>query len=150
YLISACFSTSLATLTTNFNLLINGQLQPQSAYILRPNGVCANMKAFYYYWNSPPMGTNVIQLIYTNALTPISDTRLVTVAPPLKISGLANNNQLVVWDSAPGLNYQVLATTNLAEPFQSISGIIPGAGSSTYFYDPNPAEQKFYQIHVVP
>jgi hypothetical protein len=152
YLIQGCFSTSLTSLPTNFNLLINGQLQPQSAYTLRPagSGLCANLKSFYYNWQNPPIGTNVIQLIYTNALAPISDTRLVTVAPPLKISGLANNNQLVVWDSAPGVNYQVLATTNLAEPFLPISGIIPGAGTSTYFYDPTPAGQKFYQIEVVP
>lgn len=150
YLIQGCFSPSLASVPANFNLLINGQLQPSSGYILRPNGVCGGMKAFYYYWQNPPPGTNVIQLIYTNALAPVSDTRLVTVAPPLVISGLANNNQLVTWDSAPGVNYQVLATTNLALPFAPVSGVIPGAGASTYFYDPNPANQKFYEIQVVP
>jgi hypothetical protein len=74
----------------------------------------------------------------------------VTISPPLKISGLDEGNQMVVWDSAPGLHYQVLATTNLAQPFQPVSGVIPGAGTTTYFYDPNPAGQKFYQIRVVP
>ena len=81
---------------------------------------------------------------------PISDTRLIIVAPPLKISSLANNNQYLGWDSAPGLNYQVLATTNLAQPFRPVSGIIPGSGSSTFFYDANPANQKFYEIQMVP
>ena len=142
-------------MATDFNILINGALQPQANYIIRPPGtygagVCPGLKIISYNWNNPPLGTNIVQVIYTNAITPISDTRLVTVAPPLVISGLANNNQLVIWDSAPGVNYQVLGTTNLAEPFQPVSGIIPGAGSSTYFYDPNPADQKFYQIQVVP
>ncbi|MEI6196073.1 MAG: hypothetical protein WCS42_17270, partial [Verrucomicrobiota bacterium] len=94
-------------------------------------------------------GTNLIQVIYTNGVV-ISDERLIIVAPPLRISGLANNNQLVVWDSAPGVNYQVLATTNLAQPFLPISNPIPGSGTSTFFYDPNPAPQKFYEIQMVP
>jgi hypothetical protein len=68
----------------------------------------------------------------------------------LRISGLSNNNQLVVWDSAPGVNYQVLATTNLSQPFTLISPVIPGSGSSTYFFDDSPAQQKFYEIEVVP
>ena len=155
YLIRACFSPSLYPAATNFNLLINGQLQPQASYIIRPPGVlgpnvCPGYSSFTYNWDRPASGTNLIQVIYTNAIPPVSDTRLVSVAPPLIISGLANNHQLVVWDSAPGLNYEVLATTNLAEPFQPISGVIPGSGTSTYFYDPNPANQKFYQIQVVP
>jgi len=150
YLIGACFSPSMTSLTNNFNLLINGALQPQTSYILRPNGLCANMKAFYYYWNNPAVGTNIIQVIYTNAFPPISDTRVVYVAPPLRISGLANNNQLVVWNSAPGVNYRVLAATNLAQPFLPVSDIIPATGATTFFYDPNPANQKFYEIQVVP
>ena len=40
-----------------------------------------------------------------------------------------------MWDSAPGVNYQVLATTNLTQPFQPISGTIPGTGTSTFYYD---------------
>ena len=61
-----------------------------------------------------------------------------------------DNNQLVIWDSAPGVNYQVLATTNLSQPFQPISDVIPGSGSSTYFYDPTPARQKYYEIVIIP
>jgi len=150
YLVQACFTSSLSSQKTNFNVLINGVLQPQSAYIINASGSCAGMKSLYYYWNNPPLGTNVIQVIYTNAVPPVSDTRLVTLAPPLKISGLANNNQLVVWDSAPGINYQVLATTNLTQPFEPVSGVIPGSGTSTYFYDPNPAGIKFYRIEMLP
>ena len=149
YLVQACFSSSLTTSTNNFNVLINGIVQPQAAYILRPNGPCAGMKALYYNWNNPPLGTNVIQVIYTNAIVPISDTRSVIVAPPLLISGLGGDNQLILWGSAPGLYYQVLATTNLSQPFQPISDIIPSQGSVTSFYDPNPAQQKFYEVEMV-
>jgi glycosidase len=153
YLVQACFSSSLASATNNFTVLINGVLQSQAAYILRPlNGVsaCPGMKSLSYNWNNPALGTNVIQVIYTNTISPIGDTRSIIVAPPLRISGLSDNNQLVVWDSAPGVNYQVLATTNLSQPFQPISDVIPGSGSSTYFYDPNPEQQKFYEIMIVP
>ena len=152
YLLAACFSPSLASGTNNFNVLINGVLQPEASYILRPNGPCYGLKALYYNWNNPPVGTNVIQVIYTNTATPVSDTRYVTVAPPLTISPLGgSNNQLVLWESAPGLNYEVLATTNLMQPFQNISGTIPSQGSTTTFYDSNPAApQKFYQVEMVP
>ena len=152
YMVQACFSSTLTTATTNFNVLINGVLQPQAAYILRPvNGLatCSGFKSLSYNWSNPSVGTNLIQVIYTNAIPPISDTRWLTVVPPLRISGLANNNQLILWSSAPGVNYQVLATTNLAQPFQVISGIIPAQGSTTSYYDPNPAQQKYYSIQMV-
>ena len=153
YLIQACFSPTLASVTTNFTLTINGVLQPQASYLVRPVGAvagCTGMKSFLYNWNSPTLGTNVIQVSYTNATPAITDTRTVIVAPPLRISGLANNNQLIIWDSAPGANYQVLATTNLLLPFTNISGTISASGASTYYYDPNPAPQKFYEIQMVP
>jgi hypothetical protein len=155
YVVQACFSTALISATNSFNILINGVFQPQTSYIVRAPGslgpnVCPALKSLTYNWSNPSLGTNLIQVIYTNAIVPISDTRSVIVAPPLRISGLDNNNQLVVWDSAPGVNYQVLATTNLLVPFQPVSGLVPGSGSSTVFYDPNPAAQKFYEIQMVP
>jgi hypothetical protein len=152
YLVSACFSSSLTTGATNFNVFINGVLAPQSAYILRPNGPCSNMKAIYYNWNNPPVGTNVIQVIYTNAVTPIGDERSVIVAPPLLISGLGGDHkQLVLWNSVPGVNYEVLATTNLTQSFQLVSGVIPSQGTTTSFYDTatNQVRQKFYEIEMV-
>jgi len=155
YIVRACFSTALLTANSNdFNILINGVLQPQASYIVRPvgavAGVCPGLRSVTYNWNNPAMGTNLIQVIYTNALVPYSDARSIIVAPPLLITGLENNNQLVVWDSAPGVNYQVLATTNLIQPFLPISDIIIGTGASTFYYDTHPAEQKFYQIQMVP
>jgi hypothetical protein len=152
YLITACFSASLATSSSNFNVLINGQVQPQANYILRPNGVCAGMKVLYYNWTNMPVGTNVIEVIYTNAAPVIEDQREVIVAPPLAISHLGGtHNQMVLWGSVPGADYQVLATTNLLQAFQTISGVIPSQGATTSFYDSNPAlPQKFYQIEMLP
>jgi hypothetical protein len=98
-------------------------------------------------------GTNMIQVVYSNSVTStvLSDTRTVVIPPPLRISGLSSNNQLVIWDSASGVNYQVLATTNLAQPFEPISGTIPGTGTSTFYYDYSTtnAPQKFYQVRIV-
>lgn len=152
YLVQACFSSTLASAVTNFTFYINGVLQPPSSYILRPADAvagCPGMKSFLYNWTGATIGTNVLELFYTNSVA-LNTTRTVIVAPRLKISGLANNNQLVIWDSAPGVNYQVLATTNLALPFQPISPIIQGGGSSTFFYDTAPADQKFYEIVTLP
>jgi hypothetical protein len=153
YLVQACFSSSLVSLVTNFNVLINGVLQPQSAYILRPMGAvagCTGYKSLLYNWSNPTPGTNLIQVIYTNAIPPISAMRSVIVAPPFKISSLESGNQLVLWDSFPGVNYEVLATTNLLQPFQIISGKIPGQGATSQFFDSNPAPQKFYEVEIVP
>ena len=150
YLVQACFSSTLTANKTNFNVFINGVLQPQANYFFQPvggnNAYCPGFRTIQFNWNNPPLGTNTIVISYTNVPTAITDTRAVTVAPPLRISGLDNNNQQVVWDSAPGINYQVYATTNLAEPFLPISDPVQGTGSSTFFYDPNPAPQKFYQV----
>ncbi len=160
YLFRACFTPALDSDadTSLFSLTINGVLQPQSTYLL--GGVvvgspaCAGMDSLFYMWklNSPgtTMGANVLQLVYSNSNTSVnlSDTRTVIVVPPLTISGLTSNNQLLLWSSAPGAYYQVFATTNLSQPFQPISTIIPSQGATTSFYDANPAPQKFYKIEM--
>ena len=154
--LQACFdtSTSMTANSNDWNIVINGVLQPQASYSFTSAGnnyaVCGNYRTIRYDWKTPVPGTNLILFIYTNHIPPISDAIAVAVAPPLKISSLANNNQYVGWDSAAGLNYQVLATTNLLVPFQPASDVIPSSGGATYFYDQNPASQKFYQIQLVP
>jgi hypothetical protein len=116
------------------------------------------MNSLFYNWtaSSPGTmaGTNVYQVVYSNSTSGVtlSDTRTIVIPPPLRISGLNPGSQLVIWDSAPDVNYQVLATTNLAQPFTPISGTIPGTGTSTYFYDGSTtnSQQKFYEIETVP
>jgi hypothetical protein len=158
YPIQTCFTSTLDTNNINlFSIYINGLFQPrrdpatQAPFYFIGGTACATgMRMLTYNWGGAPVGTNVIQVIYTNSVI-LSDTRTVIVAPPLFISGLSDNNQLVVWDSAPGVNYVVLATTNLSEPFQPVSPIIQGSGPSTFYFDDSPpADQKFYRIQVGP
>jgi hypothetical protein len=158
-LFRGCYSPALDTNTQSlFNLTINGVLQPQSSYILRPVGysppACPGLNSVFYQWtlNSPgtTLGSNVIKLVYTNNGITLSDTRSVIVTSPFQIAGLSSNNQLVMWGSVPGATYQVLATTNLSQPFQPISTNIPSQGTNTSFFDPNPSPQKFYEIEIVP
>lgn len=152
YLVQACFSPTLVPGTTNFNIFINGALQPQSSYFLRPVGTvagCSGMRALLYEWSITNAGAYLIQVSYTNGPV-LTDTCNVLVTPPLIISSLANNNQYVVWGSAAGVDYQVFATTNLLQPFQPISGVIPGQGSTTSFYDTDSEPQKYYQIEQLP
>ena len=159
YAIQTCFTASLTTSDTSlFSIYINGVLQPQINYFIQASGCGYGLRSLIYDWTagSPGTvtGTNVIQVVYSNSVTStvLSDTRTVVVAPPLQISGLDVNSQLVIWDSASGVNYQVLATTNLTQPFTPISGVIPGTGASTYFYDSSTTNspQKFYEIEAVP
>lgn len=159
YVIQTCFTSSLTTSDTSlFSLYINGVLQPTNAYVIQNSGCGYGLRTLYYGWslNSPGTvaGTNVISVVYSNNVgNPfLSATRTVIVPPPLQISGLSDNNQLVVWASAPGLNYEVQATTNLSMPFTNISGVIPGNGSSTYYFDDTTTNspQKFYRILAVP
>ena len=151
--VQTCFDTSLPHTTNDWNILINSNLMPQVNYTFlnvgANNATCPNYRTIKYNWVNPPAGTYVVQVICTNHAPPISDNCVVTVAPPLVISSLANNNQYLGWNSVSGLYYQVLATTNLAQPFQPVSGVIPSSGNSTYFYDQNPALQKFYQIQLM-
>ena len=163
YLIQACFTPTLDTNDPSlFTMTINGALQPSSSFIFRPVGSvagCPGLRSLLYNWSSTSpgtlIGTNIIQVVYYNSNTGVtlSDTRTVIIPPPLVISGVASNNQLLIWDSAPGVNYQVLATTNLAQPFVPISGVIPASGFSTSYLDLSnspPVPQKFYEIEVVP
>jgi glycosidase len=154
YLIQTCFTSALTSTNANyFSIYINGALQPKSSYILRSQGAvagCPGMSSVLYNWSGGLPGTNVIQVVFSNAVV-LSDTRTVIVPPPLRISEFNSGNQTIVWDSAPGVNYVVLATTNLSEPFAPISPVIPGNGASTFYYDNSPpARQKFYEISTVP
>jgi len=154
YLVQACFGTGLASAVSNFDLTINGVLVPQSAYIIRPVNYpgCPGMNSLLYQWNVTNVGTYLIQASYTNGLT-LSDSKTVMVAPPFQITSLANAgaSPVIVWGSTPGVNYQVLVTTNLAQPFQPVGPIVTTNGYSASLIDTSPAApQKFYVIEIVP
>ena len=150
YLVEACFSSSLIFATNSFNVLINGVLQPQTAYLLLSQNAtpaCAGYDTLGYIWHNPLPGTNLIQVIYTNSTTPISDARTLTVAPHdlsfLVFRIIINRSFGRV---CRGSVYEVLATTNLLTPFQNISGVMQSLSTSSYYYDTNPLPQKFYEI----
>jgi hypothetical protein len=158
YVLQACFTPTLDTNVPGlFNLYINDVLQPSASYILRPVGGvagCPELRSFLYDWRDIQPGSNVITLLFTNSSgIALSDTVNVIVPGPFQISasGLSSSPPLVVWNSTPGLTYEVLSTTNLSEPFQPISGLIPATGAATFFPDPTSnAPQKFYKVEVVP
>ena len=81
----------------------------------------------------------------TNALDPVSVFLVVTVTHPG-----ASCVQLT-WSSVPGVQYEILATTNLAVAFSSSSAAIPAAGATTTWLDnPSGPAPKFYKVRVVP
>ncbi|HXD00807.1 MAG TPA: alpha-amylase family glycosyl hydrolase [Verrucomicrobiae bacterium] len=157
YLIHVCFTPFLDTNDPSlFQLSINGMVQPQSAYIFRPPGSvagCPGMRSLLYNWSGASPGSNIIQILYSNNAVVLSDTRSVIVLPPFAISGMTNNRNSVVWSSVPGVNYIVLAATNLNQPFVPVSSAIQANDWSTSFMDVSnspPAPQKFYEIEVAP
>jgi glycosidase len=158
--IQTCFTSTLDTNNVNlFSIYINGTFQPRTdpithapLYLFGGTACGAGMRLLTYNWSgtNATIGTNQIQVVYTNGIT-LSDTRNVIVAPPLVISGWDNANQLLSWASAPGVNYMVLATTNLQVPFAPISDVIPSQGASTVFFDNSTSAppQKFYEVEAV-
>jgi hypothetical protein len=111
------------------------------------------MRLISYNWLNPVIGSNNIEVLFSNTTANVfSDTASVIIAQPLQITGLNGNNELI-WDSAPDVNYEVLATTNLTQPFENISGVIPSQGSSTFYFDTSytsSVPQKFYEVEVIP
>ena len=157
YLVQVCFTPTLTTNGANlFQLTINGILQPSASYILRPPGAvagCPGYRSLLYNWNTTNAGTNYLSVVFSNSAAVLNAARTVIVAPPLVITGLTGNAQRVVWSSTPGVNYTVLATTNLLQPFAPVSGVIPADGLTTSFVDISnapPAPQKFYEIRAEP
>jgi len=176
FALQACFSTNLPTDPNFYSVYINGALQPRSNYIILGSGCGTGLRSLYYSWNSHLVGTNTVTVTYSNSLV-LSETRSMVVARPgdsdgdgmndyseilagtnpldtnsvLRITELANGNQLVVWDSVAGRNYQVLATTNLFQPLYIISPVIQASSSSSFYFDGAPdATNKFYRIQLLP
>ncbi len=157
FVVQVCFSAGLDTNDpTLFSLYINGVLQPRSGYVFRPPGAvpgCAGMRSLLYNWMITTPGTNLLEVVYTNQTTVLEDARAVLAGGALFISGLAGPQPSVQWSSTPGLAYQVLATTNLNQPFQPVSGTLQAQAFSTTYPDPSnspPALQKFYKVVQVP
>jgi hypothetical protein len=159
--IQACFTTNMLPNPNQnnvnfFSIYINGVFQPRASgnnfYTIGGSGCSTGMRLISYNWLNPVIGSNNIQIVFSNTTANVfSDSKSLIIAQPLQITGLNGNNELI-WASAPDVNYEVLATTNLAQPFENISGIIPSQGSSTFYYDTtytNAIPQKFYEVEVI-
>ena len=58
-----------------------------------------------------------------------------------------------MWSSVPGRQYEVLATSGVAQTFGNISGAtpIPAAGATTSYTDIGATGgAKFYKVRIVP
>lgn len=177
YTVRSCYSTNLPTTATFYSIYINGVFQPRANYIFLNSGCTTGQRSLNCLWTVAPVGTNTIMVTYTNIGTQLEDSRSFVVVRPgdsdgdgmsdynetlagtdafdagsaLRITELANGNQLVVWDSVAGRNYQVLATTNLLYPMQVISPVIQASASSSFYFDSAPdATNKFYRIQLLP
>lgn len=158
--IQACFTTNLPSNTNpNFYYIyVNGVFQSRTAggnfYTIGGSGCTTGMRMLSYNLYNPVIGSNVIQVVYSNTTANVvSDTKTVIIAQPLQITTVSPGDQLIVWASSYGMDYVVLATTNLSEPFEPISGVIPGQGTSTFFNDTDndpPVPAKFYEIEAYP
>ena len=177
YAIRNCYSTNLPATSTFYSIFLNGVMMPRTNYSLLASGCTPGLRSVNYLANGLPPGTNTVLTTYTNVGIQLEATRTFVVVRPgdsdgdgmsdfneiiagtnpydaasaLRITELANGNQLVVWDSIPGRNYQVQATTNLDYSMQVISPVIQASGSSSFFFDTAPdATKKFYRIQLVP
>jgi glycosidase len=155
FTIQACFTTNIPNSVNNFYIYVNGVFQSRSAggnfYTIGGSACGPGFRMLSYNWLNPVIGSNNIQVMYSNTPTVVSDTKSVIITQPLQITSLTGNNQLL-WTSAPGLNYVVLATTNLSEPFEPISDVIPSQGTSTFYSDQtytNTVPMKFYEIELL-
>jgi hypothetical protein len=68
-----------------------------------------------------------------------------------KIIDLAGAGRVITWNSIPGRNYQVFATTNVNAAFIARSGTLTAFTSPMSFTNPAPVRsQEFYRVLVFP
>ncbi|HWD19042.1 MAG TPA: alpha-amylase family glycosyl hydrolase [Verrucomicrobiae bacterium] len=158
---TACFSQNLAVDASPFTVTVNGAPAPPGALSVGGAGCAAGLSRLNFAWTGAAPGTNLLNFHYQGDPT-LDAARTVVVFDPhtslpayqhyvaggdLKIGSV--NNGLVTWDNVAGKKYQVLAATNLSQPFQAISPVL---ASTNAFFDSafSNRPQKFYLIQVFP
>ena len=182
YLVQACYSTNLVssnlTLLVNDVPVAPSHyiLRPPGGV-----AGCPGMSSLLYFWPTPISGTNTLRLLYTNGFA-LNATSVVAVAragdptdsdgdgvpnwleilagtDPYDASSFLHIISLVpgtpvqlLWSSVPNKTYQVLATTNLANPMTALPNAqVPAATTTnvTQWFDAAPdATNRYYRIRV--
>jgi hypothetical protein len=161
FTINACYSSTLAGAANInfFSIFINGVFQPRQdmygdpLYYFNPSDTSCGtgLNIISYDWTGATPGTNTIQVLYTNNVV-LSDTRTVIVESTPTITGVTPgaSSQYITWSSYPDQYYQVLSTTNLADPFEPLGIPVPGEVGAATFLDTNQSSpSRFYEIQVV-
>jgi len=85
---------------------------------------------------------------YLSGTTPTNSTSALRI---ISVELQPDGSCQILWNSAPGINYQVWTASDLSTPFSQLSGTIPSAGATTSYTDTSAGgEHKYYNIHVVP
>jgi len=139
------------------------------------------MNSFLYSWPTPISGTNTLRFLYTNGFS-LATTSIVAVARegdptdsdgdgvPNWLEVLAGTNPYdaksflhifsivpgnpvqLLWSSVPNQTYQILATTNLADPMTPLPNAqvtADPATNLTKWFDPAPdATNRYYRIQL--
>jgi len=83
-------------------------------------------------------------------LAGIDPTNSASTLQITSITRQPNGDNVVVWTSASGKNYQLYATTNLAGAYAPVGGTIPSAGATTSYTDTGVTDAtKYYKVKVV-
>jgi hypothetical protein len=88
---------------------------------------------------------------FTNLEEYLAGTQPNNAASLLRLTQIAGGGSVVTWDSIPGRNYQVFATTDPTQPFTQLSGTITASGSDTSFTNTAPPVAKqFFRVKLAP
>ena len=69
----------------------------------------------------------------------------------LKIIDIGGAGRAIRWNSIPGRNYQVYATTNVSAAFQAVSSTITAFGTPSIFTNTRPVvTREFYRVRALP
>jgi glycosidase len=140
YTILTCFTSTLTTNNYNlFSIYINGVFQPRTNQVGTPlyrigGSFCPGMRSLRYDWTGSLVGTNTIQVTFTNQIF-LSDTRNVNVQRTVSVDpnfdsdgdGMTDQAELIAGTNPqdPG---SVLRITNLSDGnrlvvWDSVAGI---------------------------
>ena len=81
---------------------------------------------------------------------PSSGTTLVSPDTAFHINPPTDGAVVLNWSSVSGMTYQVLSSSNLAQPFAPLSGMISASGSSTSFTNALTNAVEFYRLQMFP